>query len=357
MSEKTDSRDKLDQLSLLIDELNAGSKPYTADEETAELLHVADLLRREGRAVIPPQHILEQTVDRAIDGINKSQLKSSRSWWYSGVFSAAAAALVFLGLQLFPSWQQQQPVAISPPSLAREQASPPKQGSVDTLQTVTEAKASADAKPQAAAPPAQGEEFVPLAPTAPPATSAPSVTAPPGIESALSRQAPSQKQPDLPASAPMPAQQHSRDAAAAPERVKPPVAAKAAVEERQYSNTKSLPFEHSTVSLPDNSALPLTPLTLPGKTADVIAIDQHSGTVRQVFFQGTPREVTIIQRIAAGNSPETAASSRLQSGADQAADSKKTGLTTVQLTIGSQNVELQGRCSRQELLQLADSLR
>lgn len=113
----------------------------------------------------------------------------------------------------------------------------------------------------------------------------------------------------------MPAQQHSRDAAAAPERVKPPVA-KAAVEERQYSNTKSLPFEHSTVSLPDNSALPLTPLTLPGKTADkVIAIDQHSGTVRQVFFQGTPQEVTIIQRIAVGNSPETAASSRLQSGA------------------------------------------
>lgn len=53
MSEKTDSRDKLDQLSLLIDELNAGSKPYTADEETAELLHVADLLRTRRQSGYP----------------------------------------------------------------------------------------------------------------------------------------------------------------------------------------------------------------------------------------------------------------------------------------------------------------
>ena len=111
MSEKIESLDEFDQLSLLLDELNAGKQPqpYTVDEETAELLLIADLLRHEGGPVIPPKHILDQTVDRALDGITQSQPKPSRSWWYSGAFSAAAAAIVILGLQLFPSWQQQQP--------------------------------------------------------------------------------------------------------------------------------------------------------------------------------------------------------------------------------------------------------
>ena len=352
MSEKIESLDEFDQLSLLLDELNAGRQPNTDDEETAELLLVATLLRHEGEPVIPPQHILAQTVDRALEGITNSQPKPSRSWWYSGAFSAAAAALVILGLQLFPSWQQQHPpIVISPPSVAREQAVP--QPPISTSIPPT----ASDMQPLANELPAKNTEPARIAPAAQPPAAMPPVVAQPATDTSPIQAAASPEQPPPPASAPMLTQQPPGNTAASREQTKPPVPVKVAEEVRSYSYTKSINLERSTASIPENFAPPLAPLTLPGKTADVITINKESGSVRQVFFKGTPQEITIIQRVPAANSAVTPESSRLPSAADKAADTRKTGLTTVQLTIDGQDVLIEGRRSQQELLQLAELLR
>ena len=330
MSEKVESLDEFDQLSLLLDELNAGRQPqpYTDDEETAELLLVADLLRHEGGPVIPPKHILDQTVDRALDGITQNQPKPARSWWYSGAFSAAAAALVILGLQLFPSWQQQQPpIVISPPSAAHEQAAP------QTPASTSIPPATNDIQPTANELPAKHPEPARLAPAAQPPATTPLVVAQPAADT-------------------LPVQ-----AAASPEQPQPPVTAKAAEKARSYSYTKSINLERSTASIPENFTPPLTPLTLPGITADVITIDKESGSVRQVFFKSTPQEITITQRVPAANSAVTPESSHLPHATDKAANTKQTSLTTIQLTIDGQDVLIEGRRSQQELLQLVESLR
>ena len=354
MSEKVESLDEFDQLSLLLDELNAGRQPqpYTDDEETAELLLVADLLRHEGGPVIPPKHILDKTVDRALAGITQSQPKPARSWWYSGTFSAAAAALVILGLQLFPSWQQQQsPIVISPPSAAHEQVSP------QTSASTSIPPATNDIQPMANELPAKQAEPARLAPAAQPSATMPPVIAQPAAETSPIQAAASPEQSQLRAPAPMIAQQPPGDTAASREQTNPSVTAKAAEKARSYSYTKSINLERSTASIPENFSPTLTPLTLPGKTADVITVDKESGSVRQVFFKGTPQEITITQRVPSANSSVTTESSRLPSTADKAADTRKTSLTTVQLTIDGQDVLIEGRRSQQELLQLVESLR
>ena len=351
MSEKIESLDEFDQLSLLLDELNAGRQPNTDDEETAELLLVATLLRHEGEPVTPPPHILERTVDRALEGITQTKPKPVRSWWYSGAFSAAAAALVILGLQLFPSWQQQPPIVVSPPSVAREQTAPQAPVSTSIPPTAT------DMQPQANEPPAKNIEQARPAPAAQPPAITPPVVAKPATDTLPVQAAAIPEQPQPPASAPILAQQPPGNTAASREQTKPPVTAKAAEEVRSSSNTKSIHFERSTASIPENVAPTLTPLTLPGKTADIITIDKESGSVRQVFFKGTPQEITITQSISAANSTVTPKSSRLPSATDKAVDTTQTGLTTVQLTIDGQDVLIEGRRSQQELLQLAESLR
>ena len=354
MSEKVESLDEFDQLSLLLDELNAGRQPqpYTDDEETAELLLVADLLRHEGGPVIPPKHILDQTVDRALDGITQNQPKPARSWWYSGAFSAAAAALVILGLQLFPSWQQQQPpIVISPPSAAHEQAAP------QTPASTSIPPATNDIQPTANELPAKHPEPARLAPAAQPPATTPLVVAQPAADTLPVQAAASPEQPQPPAPAPMLAQQPPGDTAASREQTKPPVTAKAAEKARSYSYTKSINLERSTASIPENFTPPLTPLTLPGITADVITIDKESGSVRQVFFKSTPQEITITQRIPSANSTVIPESSHLPHATDKAANTKQTSLTTIQLTIDGQDVLIEGRRSQQELLQLVESLR
>ena len=100
------AKNEVEQLSLMIDELNTGRQPKCSDKNTAELLEIADLIRREHPPVPPPQHILDQTVNRALAGIQAEKRQKPRMWYFSALGSVAAAILVVL-LNVLPSWQQQ----------------------------------------------------------------------------------------------------------------------------------------------------------------------------------------------------------------------------------------------------------
>lgn len=333
MTEQAEKLDEIEQLSLLIDELNKGRNPHCDDVDTAELLLIADILRKEGGVIQPPQHILDQTVDRALTGIAAGHTNTKRIWWYSSTLSTAAAVLLIIGFNLLPSWQQL-PAMIQPPTIQLEPAAPSTQTAPPQIsppqQIIQHESATSSESSSNYIEPRTAD---PIQPTAVSTPSAIQPTAPTVLKEKAITTPPTKSKVDMPVS---------------------PV--KIAEETGPKGYAKSLNLLDEPLAAPSKSAAKeLEPLVLPGKSPDQVVFDKEQGLLRQVFFQGTPQELTIIQR---KKRAETRSKQEKTSPppADIAADSQKDSLHTVQLTIDGQEVTLEGRQSPQELRKLAKTL-
>lgn len=314
MSAEKESVAELEQLSRMLDELNAGHRPECPDRKTAELLETADLVRRESPPVPPPQYILDQAVDRALAGIQAGRRKKQRVWWYSTALSSAAAVILVIGLNLLPAWRQQ---VVAP-----------------ALQTVSSTEQEILPTNPGGEQPAPGaQNIVVQAPN--PAKATPEQTAPPPAKAAPTQPVPNtaSKQPKPPAT----------DAVTPPPdtifRSGPARIMTETAPQKRASKSVS-PGESLTKSV----APTMSPLKLPGQTPELVVTDQDTGTIRQLYFKGTSQELTIIQRLRPPNSVGRQTASE---GSD---------INTVQVAIAGQDVTLSGRQSQQDLLKIAASL-
>ena len=290
-----------EELSAAIDQLNAGQPSVTTDQETAELLAVAALLRNSALPVKPPEHILSATVERAAAGLAAHKKPSRNPWLYSGLLGAAAALLVFFGLHGTPEIQE---IAQQTMPAAVPQATP-------TEKTTPVAPTE---KPRSGPPQAK--------PASPDATSAPPAAAP-----AAKPAAPVQ---------PVPAEARAERAATSLKSAIPP----------------AMPKEKATAG-------DLTALKLPGRTADSITQDSTSGSIRQVFSTGMPQELVITQRKLPAGQKDAAVQSE-QAAMPEMARKYSIGPTTVNkvvITINDQEITLEGRQTVEELSALAKRLK
>lgn len=93
---------KQEQLSRAIDALNSGS-PYPSDNETAELIQVAKLVKRSGAADQAVSQMMADTVERLASELGARSRKRRRAWAFSSAAGVIAAAwmLVTLNAGLF----------------------------------------------------------------------------------------------------------------------------------------------------------------------------------------------------------------------------------------------------------------
>jgi hypothetical protein len=307
VSDKVKKHDDFEELSLLLDEMNAGRKPECEDRELAELLAVAELVKNTSGPICPPPHILDQTVNRILEGIEAEKPKPSRSWLFSGTLGTAAAVLLVIGLNMLPSWKEQVPVAPPPPVVSQQK---------EALQ----AKAVADEQPTA--PQAAPGDTTPAPKQQPPVTEQKTSTTVASV---------------LPSDPPKP--QVPRD--------------KSVITEERSRTSQAKSIYIPSAAKPPTPALP--PLKLPGRMPDLVVTDTENGVLRQVFDKGTPQEITITQRLQPADEVGTQATSQSPS-VSKAAGSNQEPITTVKITISGQEVTVEGRLPRQELLRLAGSL-
>jgi len=373
-----------EELSRLLDALNAGQQPEHDNPEMAELLAVAALVKAAGGPVCPPQPILDRTVERALAGLRDSKPKwlktAPRKWLFSGALGTAAAIAVVAVLNLLPSWQRHVPMPTLPP--------PP----------------AAVSRPSNISPPAPDAKKPPLlSPAAPAGGPKPTDAAPPkptGAAPSAGQQSPAsggsparaqqaQNPPALLAPAPPEAPQPPAATAASgnsPEAAKePPLTAPGQTSQPPFLAQKKSPAAAKQFSIlaeqgakitdaaepgqkgPEASAgaaksapPAITPLKIPGQTPDLVVMDQASGTLRQVYRKGTPQEIIIIQRLrpqdarAAQDKSLPPAPPVTKSSGSKPDDASK--INVVQVTIGDQEVTIEGRQSKEELLKLAKSL-
>jgi len=294
----------------MLDELNAGRLPECTDAETAELLAVANLIRKESGPIRPPQHILDQTVDRALAGIQASKPKHSHMWWYSGTLGTAAAVILLVGLNLLPSWQQQVLLPSVQPAMPQElEVSRP----APADQPAVTSKPLTDERPSPAS-------------TSPYKISQPSANTAPGqIAQSLASQ----------------------------QQISTSTAVTLPQPDSTSSVTERIPAEVAPrKSFPKSISLAITPVKLPGQVPELVVTDKEQGTLRQVYFKGTPQELTITQHLRKTGSR----SESYQLAIDKTAFNKPDGINIVQTTIAGQEVTLEGRQSPKELLKLAASL-
>jgi len=314
MSAKSNPTDEFEELSRLLDEMNIGNQPVCDDEEITQLLAVATLLKETGTPISPPQHILNQTVDRALAGMQSSQPlnKNFRNWLFSGALGTAASVILVLGLSVFPLWQRQVPVPVLPPlipTITSEQPYPslPKptieQAPVISEQVPFELSQTVDIVPATVAQPPISDLREPALP----------ITPVPPIE--LPKPQSTSKNPPLQA-------------------------------EKRLRLDDSKSAHIATNSFLTEYAPPsptLVALSLPNKKPDLIIADKENGTLIQVYDKGTPQEIKITQRPKGAVLPEKA-------------EHKSSRINQIEVILFDQEVTIEGQQSKQNLVKIADSL-
>jgi len=352
MTEPTKGSQEAEILSKLIDELNAGQQPESDDPETAELLAVAALIKNAGPVVRPPQHLLDQTVDKILADQPNKPPKRFWAWLHPGVLGAAASILLVIGFNLAPSWNSSEVQTVSVPAVVTERREPAAAGK---LAQVAQSAVKEDT-PRAVMP--ETKHVLPAAQEKTSSTVQESASAP---------LAPAAVVPSI-AENPSP---NAGDSSTKLTVVSPPDAAKKAPALREQapvtSERASIMTEQASVSNKSGSAYkaaafnldepsegrPLLILSLPGQIPDEISSDKKTGSVRQVFWKGTPQEVTITQRRV-----------RLEETAAQAApiikpepgEEKTRAVNSVMMILHSQEVTVEGRQTEQELMKIAKQL-
>ncbi len=299
---------KIDELSELLDKMNNGQMPETSDQEAADLLEVAALLRKSDLPACPPEHILSTTIERAAAGLAAAKASRRTAWMYSGVLGAAAALFIFFGIHGFPTLQEVATVVT--PSPQSPSTSVFENAGIPTRQNAPDQKQ----KPIS-------QESTPVAAEAPPSSASPSTAKTP-VSSPSDKTTPA-------------VSRRATHPAPSVKSVSPPLVA-------------------------EKTASPkLTPLNLPGYTPDSIAHDPSSGAIRQVFGRGTPKELIITQRILPQEAKNIAF--QVQTNTIQDAENIKTegSKTThkVVIIIQGQEITLEGCQSKQELTDLAQKMK
>ena len=299
---------KIDELSKSLDKINAGQTPHVADGEIDELLEVATLLHKAALPVRPPEHILSATVQSAADGLAAQKKSRHNAWLYSGVLGAAAAALlIFVGINGFPSMQEVAPIVTPTPQNTPVSSNASARLDVNPTTPVAPLKAEKTAATESNAESSKSVSTPSSDTASKPATpSAPASATPSPAPSSLPRQAPA-----------------------------------------------------SAVQLM-KAALPPKAMAvrLAGRTPDSIIKDSSAGTIRQVFDGGTPRELIITQRIKPLAENDAAASSGQQVLRETAKGKSEalTSLNKVVVVINGQEVTLEGRQTIAELTELSKTL-
>lgn len=309
---------KIEILSESLDKINIGTIPEAEDQELSDLLEVAALLRKSGLNAPPPEHILSAAVDRSVAGLAAQKHSHRRSWMYSGFLGAAAALLIFFGLHGLPSPQEIASVVTPPP------------------QTVT-------------IPPAEktsSEAIIPSTDTSVPEQSTPS----PKPDSAVPAE-----------SSPSASPQPSRPKAPATPSATPPQSSAVAPSRQETLASPSMKSAPAPRSV-EQAALPAAHslLRLPGRTPESVTHDSTAGTVRQVYDQGTAKELIITRRITPSvenNKASRKASPRIAAEADSAKSLTFQDSNKVVIFIKGQEVTLEGRQTLQELTELGEKLK
>ena len=305
---------KIEILSDSLDKMNIGIIPEAEDQELSDLLEVAALLRKSGLNAPPPEHILSAAVDRSVAGLAAQKHSHRRSWMYSGFLGAAAALLIFFGLHGLPSPQEIASVVTPPP------------------QTVT-------------IPPAEktrSEAIIPSTDTSVPEQSTPS----PKPDSAVPAE-----------SSPSASPQPSRPKAPATPSATPPQPSAVAPSRQETLASPSMKSAPAPRSV-EQAAHSL--LRLPGRTPESVTHDSTAGTVRQVYDQGTVKELIITRRITPSvenNKASRKASPRIAAEADSAKSLTFQDSNKVVIFIKGQEVTLEGRQTLQELTELGEKLK
>jgi hypothetical protein len=294
---------KLDELSQAIDELNAGHQPPESNKENTELLTLAALLKKADFPARPPSHILKLAVQCAENGLNLEKARRRKSWMYSGVLGAAASLMLFLGIHGLPDW----------PGTSTTTPAPQVSQPVDI--------------PLNSAAPGKKQEQPPTPPVATdsqPASSSPAVA----VQKSL------------------PTEPNNIAGSSVPPAPSP----------KASPSSNPVPSGPVVKSAPQPPAI--LPLRIPGRTPDSIHTDSTAGTLRQVYGSGTPQEIIITQQLqpqadnAASSQPKVFAARE----AGKNATEKPNAINKVIVTIAGQEVTLEGRKTRQELMDLAATL-
>ncbi len=310
---------EIEILSESLDKMNIGIIPEAEDQELSDLLEVAALLRKSGINAPPPEHILSATVERSVAGLAAHQHSHRKPWMYSGFLGAAAALLIFFGLHGLPSPQEISAVVTPPPQTAT--ISPAEKTRTETLIAPIE-------KPSAPERPASS----PKPDSPPPAESSPSSSTQPSRSQASAT--PSVTPPQPPAAAPSRQETHS------------------------FPSLKAAPPPRSAEQKPLPAARSI--LRLPGRTPESVTHDSTAGTVRQVYDQGTAKELIITRRITPSvenNKASRKASPRIAAEADSAKSLSFQDSNKVVIFIKGQEVTLEGRQTVQELTELGEKLK
>ena len=333
MLKKANAQNQTEELSHLLDAINSGHQPDCADPELTELLDVAAWVQENSASPPPPQHILNQIVDRTLADRPQPQsgkFSKRRLWLYSGGLGSVAAMLLVAALNLLPSSSLKSTVPdLAPP--------PP----------------SAPAKPQSMAaedaPPATPPAALPEQPPTPATVPAPSIAAaPPPVKIPAPESSPALNSSILPpATAP---DLNSVPLRAARENSAPAMKShKSLFLADENILTTAVPPDTAAYEAAAPAALALTPLSLPGKIPDLVINDPDAGMIRQIFFRGTPQEVTVTQQWL------TPPDRKKTYGSGQKAD--RTAINRIQLQLFGQEVTVEGNQPPAELERLARSLK
>ena len=180
----------------------------------------------------------------------------------------------------------------------------------------------------------------------PPPAPAPQKTS---LPASFEQKTPPQETPTPPsAPSPAPATSENKELPAVPPStaLPPPVAAESSSSAR---SAQSAPI-----------AISATPvlLRLPGRSPDSVITEENTGIIRQVYHKGTPLEIIITQRTIPKTDSSVAAQPRMNMTRESGKNvpSAQDAINRVTVIISGQEVTLEGRKTRQELLDMAATL-
>ena len=340
MTESMEKNQDMELLSQLLDELNAGQQPECEEPELDELVAVAAMLKQAGTVAKPPQHLLDQTVDKILaEQSNGQPQPQKRSWFWRNpsILGAAASLLLVVGLQLYPSWNSSEVQSVTAPAPVVEKreavsATAPPQQAAKKAETIPSAAVREEAPAIAVAEKA-AEPIQETAPAANPVSE--KVTQPSTGPAAVATPETAKKAPVLREQTPM-------------------MSEKSVVlgERAAIANKSGSAFKAAAFGVDDPAdRWPLPILSLPGQAADELSRDQQTGTVRQVFWKGTTQEVIVTQRML--RQEEKAAKPSTLTGS---IEDKAGAVNSVTVILYNQEITVEGSRPEAELLKIAKQL-
>jgi len=323
--------DDTENLSRLLDEINLGRQPKTTDPETIELLEVATLIKSSSTPVKPPQHLIDQTVMLAMESLPPNKVKRYNKWLYSGALSTAAAILLIIGLHTIPSWQT-------------ETLTIPSQVSPDISNVPTETSL----EKQSLATNSLPTQSVPSEPTQQNKSTNTSLER--SIPTETKKNAPTSESKSSPSSSSLPTYQAPLISEFAQLKL---TTENSAEDSTPIESMKNAPTYKS-------KRTAIEPLSLAGRSPDLIVSDTQKGIVRQIYAKDTPQQIIITQQIPSPPSlsdAKVAESTRmyLEKSVPPLEKATKT-LNKITVIIQNQKVTLESNLSTEELTKLAESL-